>query len=188
MYFLAVQTNPPNVFRWTLYEEKFVKAGETWVPDRLEEAREPFFGVLPDPASSIPGQTTRVYLLDVWVPWNTPVGKVRLEVLAKTDHWILSPMEVRVLPAIVPELEGQPVAELPEVTAPADESARAVLRGSGSVTKPVTTLRGVISRNALQDVALMRALKMQWEPPARGSAGAESYLPFRDRIYREASR
>jgi hypothetical protein len=29
MYFLAVQTNPPDVFRWRLYEEKFVHAHET---------------------------------------------------------------------------------------------------------------------------------------------------------------
>lgn len=188
MYFLAVQTNPPNVFRWTLYEEKFVKAGERWIPDTLEEAREPFFGVLPDPAAAIPGQTTRVYLLDVWVPWNAPVGKVRLEVLAKTDHWVLSPMEVRVLPAIVPKVEGGKPAALPEVAASADEAARAVLRAGASGVPAEMTLRAVIRRNAVQDLALMQALKVQWEPPARGAAGAETYLRLRDRIYREASR
>ena len=189
MYFLAIQTNPPDVFRWRLYEEKFVKAGETWIPDTLEEAREPFFGVLPDPAGNIPGQTTRVYLLDVWAPWNAPVGKVRLEVLAKTDYWRLWPMEVRVLPAIVPEmplLEMPP--DLPDFTMPADAAARRALKRKPGIPAEFSTVRGVIWRNGAQDAALAATLEGSTAPPERGSAGAESYLRFRDRVYREASR
>jgi hypothetical protein len=189
MYFLAVQTNPPDVFRWRLYEERFVKAGNAWIPDALEEAREPFFGVLPDAAAGIPGQTTRVYLLDVWVPWNAPVGKVRLEVLAKTDYWRLWPMEVRVLPAIVPEmpvLKRSP--DLPDLTMPADTAARRALKNKPAVPSEPSSLRGLIWRNGAQDAALAATLDQAGAPGARNSAGAESYLRFRDRLYREASR
>lgn len=189
MYFLAVQTNPPDVFLWNLYEEKFVKAGDTWVPDALEEARKPFFGVLPDPGGNISGQTTRVYLLDVWVPWNAPVGKVRLEVLAKTDYWRLWPMEVRVLPAIVPQtpaLETSP--NLPALTMPADSAARRALKSKPAAPSELSTVRGVIWRNGAQDAALAATLDELIVPPERDARGAESYLQFRDRLYREASR
>lgn len=59
-YFLAAQANPENILRWTLYEEKFAKHGDAWIPDALDEARPPYYGVIPDPQMSIPGQTTRV--------------------------------------------------------------------------------------------------------------------------------
>ena len=189
MYFLAVQTNPPEVLRWRLYEEKFVKAGEAWVPDNLEEARAPYFGVLPDPRANIPAQTTRVYLLDLWAPFNAPVGKVRLEILAKTDSWQLWPMEVRVLPAIVPQSPAAKLPpELPGLTMPADTAARRALETKAGVPPEPSTVRGVIWRNGAQDAALAVGLKDMMTPPERDAAGAETYLRFRDRLYRESSR
>src|SRR5947209_5087998 len=70
-YFLLVGTNPPNILRTTLYKEEFVKRGEDWIPDALEILRPPNFGVIPD-AAGIPDQMAAVYLLDVWVPPETP--------------------------------------------------------------------------------------------------------------------
>jgi hypothetical protein len=145
--------------------------------------------VLPDPAASIPGQTTRVYLLDVWVPWNAPTGKVRLEVLLKTDYWQLWPMEVRVLPAIVPEmpaLKGTP--DLPELAMPADTAALRAVQSKPLLPQEPSTVRGVIWRNGAQDAAIRAAAKTLLALPERGEDGAESYLRFRDRLYREASR
>jgi hypothetical protein len=189
MYFLAVQANPADVLRWRLYEEKFVTAGGGWVPDTLQEARPPYFGVLPDAAAAIPGQTARVYLLDIWAPWNAPVGKVRLEVLAKTDYWRVWPMEVRVLPAIVPEMPALEAApDLPELEMPADTAARRALARKPAAPPEPSTVRGVIWRNAAQDAAIAATLDLPLSAPERGEAGAESYLRIRDRLYREASR
>jgi len=100
-YFLAVQANPTDVLQWTLYEEK--------TPDALEEARPPYFGVIPA------GQTTRSYLLDVWVPRDAPVGKVRLEVLVKVGYWRIAPMEVRVQPTVLPDLPPTPAVSVQSV-------------------------------------------------------------------------
>ena len=50
-YFLALQSYPADTFRWTLYEEKFVASGDSWIPDTLLEARRPYFGAMPDPAA-----------------------------------------------------------------------------------------------------------------------------------------
>jgi hypothetical protein len=100
-YFLAVQANPAGVLQWKLYEEK--------IPDALEEARPPYFGVIPA------GQTTRAYLLDVWVPRDAPVGKVRLEALVKVGYWRIAPMEVRILSTVVPDLPHSPAISLQSV-------------------------------------------------------------------------
>src|SRR6266404_2871792 len=35
-FFLFVDTNPPNVFRTSIYKEQFVKRGGDWIPDALE--------------------------------------------------------------------------------------------------------------------------------------------------------
>ena len=55
----------------------------------------------------------------------------------------------------------------------------------------VESVRAVIRRNAMQDVALAKArdreaLRKVWEAPR--APGAEWYLRVRDRIYRQAGR
>jgi hypothetical protein len=189
MYFLAVQSNPDGLFQWKLYEEKFAESGDAWIPDALEEVKPPYFGVLPDPAAAIAGQTTRVYLLDVWTPPDAPVGRVRLEVLIKTDYWRVAPMEVRIQSAVVPELPAGAAANkpLPPLREPADAAARQALEGDVSAPPRPATLRDLIRRNAMQDAALMRLRNIRASPPERDDAGAEAYLRFRDRVYREAS-
>jgi hypothetical protein len=205
MYFLAVQMYPPDALRWKLYEEKFAYDGKRWIPDALQEMASPYFGVVPDPEQSVPGQTTCVYLLDVFVPPDTPPSQVRLEVLAKFDTWRMWPMEVRIPGASIPGLRSAPLTSLlPPLTDPADSAATAVWRAwvegrdepTGNVVRSV---RSVIWRNAVQDVALARSLesrlgreelrrKLEALPAAARNAGAERYLKVRDYLIREASR
>ena len=54
-FFLFVDTNPPNVFRTSIYKEQFVKRGGDWIPDALEPLQPPNFGAIPE--SGISGQT-----------------------------------------------------------------------------------------------------------------------------------
>ena len=66
-------------------------------PTRLTEVgRLPDFGTMPDPDDGIEGQTTRVYLLELWVPPKADVARFRLEVQLKVADWIVRPMELRV--------------------------------------------------------------------------------------------
>jgi len=202
-YFLFVSTNPPNVFRTTLYKEEFVKRNGSWIPDALTPFRHPNFGVIPDGEASIPDQTACVYLLDVWVPARTTPGTVRLEVQLKAGSWIIYPMEVRVLPARVPELRSGSSEELPDIEQRADEAVSEpflrLMRGDGEApvaNRPAAprTLREVIRRNAEQDFALARALDSKTVVPAlkeklaASNGGGEWYLGIRDLIYRLSSR
>ncbi|MGI8989287.1 MAG: hypothetical protein ACR2I2_06860 [Bryobacteraceae bacterium] len=176
-YFLYVVTNPGDLFRIDLYKEQFVQRGDRWIPDTLEPTRLPCFGVMPDAELGLPDQTTRLYLLDVWVPRETLVRRVRLEVLLKTGGWIVAPMEVRVVAATVPDLpeiahvSGPLPPALPAVEARSDAAAWGPIANflAGVPEKrgrnPLT-LRGVIRRNAAQDMALAKAIETARYPRA----------------------
>jgi hypothetical protein len=199
-YFLVIQANPDNVLQWKIYEEKFLQQGGQWMPDGLEEAREPYFGVMPDPSAKIPGQTTRVYLVDVWVPRESRVGLVRLEVLVKVGYWRIAPMEIRVRPGTVPDLKDAAAPGLlPAPTDPADAATRAALdvffagKPLMEIGRP-TNVRAVIRRNAIQDMALAATLDREQTVkalkaiPKNPQAGAEWYLRVRDYLFRQAAR
>jgi len=213
-FFLFVQTNPPDVFQISLYEELYVKTGAGWIPDALEPAKVPAFGTLPYLPLPIPKQNTLSYWLDLWVPANTPVQRVRLEVLMKVGRgWVMYPMEVRVLAAVAPSVPDHHAA-LPPATARADASVvgpfRSFLcnaRETGRSERLST--RGLIHRNALQDMALAQSLdaanqgdvravilgrigltgRSRWckSPFAAGELETEWFLRLRDLIYRLAS-
>jgi hypothetical protein len=198
-YFLFVAANPANVLRATLYKEEFVKRGEDWIPDILKPLRSPNFGAIPDGEASIPGQTACVYLLDVWVPPDTPPGTVRLEVQLKVGVWVIYPLEVRILPALVPAMRPSSPQALPHVEERADEAVQAPFvqfmeRRSAAMRHPKTavpqTVREVIRRNAEQDMALAQLLDSKTLIPAlkeklaTSSGGGEWYLTIRDMIYR----
>jgi hypothetical protein len=204
-YLLYVVTNPLDACRVALYKEHFAKTGGGWIPDALSEVhRLPDFGAMPDPDEDIPGQNTRVYLLDVWIPPGAEPGRFRLEAQLKVGTWIVRPMEVRVIPALVPDGAGgrEPgrTVALPRVEEGADAAAAVVLkdyiaaRGRGFSPTPVQTLtvRDIIRRNAMQDVALAgspEALeKLRKSLPSRKTLGAEWYLRIRDLVYSEAPR
>ncbi|MGA2272099.1 MAG: hypothetical protein ABSH00_00995 [Bryobacteraceae bacterium] len=208
-YLLYVATNPLDACRVALYKEHFEKTAAGWAPDRLTElTRLPDFGVIPDPADGVDGQTTRAYLLDLWIPPNANVARFRLEVQLKVGYWVVRPMEVRVIAPRVPDLlvTTEPVP-LPPVASGADAAAlAALLDGKERTYPPPETVRAIIRRNAVQDMALAsrldaaaagpQALRQRWEALRSGSddsaippvAGAERYLRLRDWIYREAQR
>ncbi|MEO7650131.1 MAG: hypothetical protein ABIZ80_06665 [Bryobacteraceae bacterium] len=205
-YFLAVQMYPPNAFAFRLFEERFVRRGDRWIPDTLEEARYPYFGAMPDPREDIPGQTTRVYLLDVWVPPERSIGRVRLEVLAKVGYWRIAPMEVRVLPARTPDLHSLLFdRDLPDLDQPADAATWLPLAdfpagapgAAAAGANPPLSVRAAIRRNAAQDIALAQTLEPRtvrpeifrrvWSAITDPLAGAQWYLQIRDFLYRAAS-
>lgn len=211
-FFVYIQTNPPDIFAISLYEELYSKTGAGWIPDALEPVKLPVFDTLPYLPLPIPGQNTVSYWLDVWVPAQTPVGRVRLEVLLKIGRgWLIYPMEVRVLAAVAP-----PVAELhaalPPIGAPADAAVNGPWRGFlCNAREPGReerlSVRRLIHRNAAQDLALARGGRRQDElrvelarragvedlkrwcrsPAAMEAQESEWFLPVRDWLYRQAS-
>ena len=207
-YLLYVIPNPVNACLVAMYKEHFEKTAAGWIPDRLEELhRLPDFGAMPDPDDHIPGQTTRVYLLDLWIPPEAPVGRFRLEVQLKMGDWEVRPMELRVVAAQVPLL---PAGE-PRALPPVEEGADMVALGSladyeagkpvAAAAKPAT-VRGMIERSTAQDMALAGALAKEIAGPEAIESraldllsnnvrftprvfGAEWYLRIRDFLYRQ---
>lgn len=213
-YFLFVGTNPPNLIQATLYKEEFSRIGGQWIPDALEPSRMPAFGVMPDTGANIPGQTTRCYLLDLWVPPQIDVQRVRVEVLMKIGIWFVAPMEVRIGEARVPPHDAGPSPPfsmwdptLPEIGERIDSSALDCLSRYLLGQPPQTAagnmfnIREVVRRSAEQDMAIAaghaRIPQSLWflaengiveswmrNPGFPNWSGAEWYLKVRDWIYR----
>ena len=206
LYWLAIQTNPANVFRIRVYREE---NGASGIPDRLvEEVKSLYFlGVMPDLPIE---RTTQVYLIDVWTPRDTPVDRVRFEVLVKTGEWVVAPMEVRVIAARVPDFSDKGCCgTLPEPARPADAAAWPVLvaalaGGTSPLPAMPGTVRSVILRNAMQDAAIVQSfdattranlLDRAWPAmfgrlplgPASLQGDGEAYLAIRQQIWRIAS-
>lgn len=196
-FFLFLGANPPDSVQAVLYRQEFVKGKTEWVPDRLGPTKEPIFSVIPDPEIAIPDQAARTYLLDVWAPPATPPGRMRLEVQMKAGSWTIYPMEMRVLPVLVPA-HGKSRVELPELDRPSADAVLAPLEAylggkgmpSGRVSRAAPlTLRHAIRRNAEQDLALAPARlipAIREKMKANQSRGGEWFLAIRDLIYREA--
>ena len=212
-FFLFVQTNPPNVFQISLFEELYTKTGTGWIPDALQPTKLPAFGTLPYLPMPIPRQNTLSYWLDVWVPAETAVQRVRLEVLLKVGRdWFMYPMEVRVTPAVAPSIQEHSAA-LPPFTARADAAALGPFRNFVCHAREAgreerLSVRRLIHRNAVADLALARALdassqgdlraemlqragagdRAAWckSPLAPGAWGAEWFLRIRDLMYSKA--
>ena len=200
-YLLYVMTNPVNACRVAMYKEHFVKTAAGWIPDRLTELhRLPDYGFMPDPDDGVPEQTTRVYLLDLWIPPDSGTGRFRLEVQLKTGTWEIRPMEIRVLDARIPERAiGGGMAALPPVDSPADFAAMGPMAdflsgGASRACPPLETVRAAICRNAAQDMALAR--RVSSVDAMRGwflgfnlprALGAEWWLRVRDRLFAAAA-
>ncbi|MBZ5594487.1 MAG: hypothetical protein LAP39_19775 [Acidobacteriia bacterium] len=212
-YFVYVQTNPPNVFDIALYEELYVKTSAGWIPDALEPTKLPAFGILPYLPMPIPGQNTLSYWMDVWVPAETPVERVRVEVLLKIGQgWMMYPMEARVTPARAPSMEAHSAA-LPPATARADAAVALPFRnfvcGARETSRDEKlSVRRFLHRNAVQDLALARSLEAAPHNDLRGeilrrlglsdraafckssfspdTLGPEWFLRVRDLLYRKA--
>jgi hypothetical protein len=176
---LYIQQNPER-FRAHLYREQYTKAGKEWIPDELQPVKAPCFLILPDTASPIADQTTQSYWLDLWVPADAPVERVRVQVVIKVEEdWIQYPMEVRVTGRIVPG-----PAPLPNALPPFRQSMAQVWRtGWTAAAEPAPggelTIRGLVIRNARQD----RALAESSAPPTPPqSADPEWPLDWRRRL------
>ncbi len=207
-YLLYVATNPLDACRVALYREHFVETPRGWIPDSLFELeRLPDFGAMPDPDDHVPGQTTRVYLLDLWIPPDSPVGRFRLEVQLKLANWIIRPLEIRVLERRIPALQPQPrdPAGLPAVDRGADSAGLEMLLRYFTSKPPAPpaqprTVREILERNAIQDMALAATLPPQAAGPqalmnraldllrqntlfGERVFGAEWYLRLRDYLY-----
>jgi hypothetical protein len=213
--FLFVGTNPPDVFQISLYEELNAKTSAGWIPDALQPSKMPAFGILPYLPLPIPQQNTLSYWMDVFVPYNAKAQRVRLEVLLKVGTgWAMYPMEIRVLPAVVPAIQNRHPA-LPPASARADAAVYGPFRQficgtreTGSEEK--LTVRRLIHRNALQDMALAHLLESKYpgdlraellkrgairdreawckSPTVAAEPDSEWYLHIRDFLYREASK
>jgi hypothetical protein len=195
-YFLFLGVNPAESVRASLYKVDFTRVGDRWIPDALRPAEPPNFGVIPDPEAQIPGQSARVYLLDVWVPPDATPGRIRVEVQLKAGSWTIWPMEMRILPAVVPA-HGRSAAPLPDLGRPPADAVLAPLEGwlakpssrsaAPSRSSPLS-LRDAIRRNAEQDLALAGPglVPAVREKFAARKPGSEWYLPIRDLILRSA--
>ena len=162
-YFLFTQSFPQGLFEWKIYEQKFVSHEGRWIPDTLVEARHPFFGAMPDAAANITGQTTRMYLLDVWVPKDLPSQPARLEMLMKSGDWRVAPMELRVMPGTYPDPPaGEPMcgaAAGVALSSIARCMVQAYLDGKNpSPPQQLASPRDIVARNVARDLALARTL------------------------------
>jgi hypothetical protein len=197
-YFLYVGSNPDGILKLKLYREHFARCGEDYCPDWLTEQRSPSFGAIPELALDNPDQTTRCYLLDIYVPPDVFPRRVRIEALLKVGTWLVAPLEVRVIEPTVPDSHGLPVGEdMASVGARSSDTAqRQLLRfldGLAPELPPgVLRVRDVIQRNAAEDMLLARAMGisgpelhfMAWMPLMFPDMGGEWYLRVRDFIYR----
>jgi hypothetical protein len=204
-FFLFVVPNPLDACGVEMYRERFAQTADGWVPDALIELHSlPDFGFMPDPDQNIPGQNTRVYLLDLWIPPTARPPGFRIELQMKMGYFYVRPMEIRVIPVNVPDppKAGEGAKEtLPGIEVGADAAAIGVLKEyiSGHISyrggKPAT-VRDILRRDAIQDVMLARslggkkvdpkAIKRFWKslPVVEG---AEGYLRIRDYIDRQAA-
>jgi len=141
-YYVYVAQNPEDVVGATIYQEEYAKQGDEWVPDKVSPVK------LPVAATLSEGQKVQSYLLDVWVPDTAPVGRFRLEVqLNANDRWVIYPLEVRVVEALVP-------AKAVNGAAPRDYACAdaAPPQSKLELTRPA----GFIARNVAQDLMLAR--------------------------------
>jgi hypothetical protein len=168
---LYIQQNPEQL-KPTVYKEMFAHG----IPDVLEPVGLPVMILLPE-SDSPKGQTTEVFWLDLWVPPETPVGRMRCDALLNVGaEWIVAPMEVRIVHAVVRKVHA-PSGRYPPVSARADAFACK----SGQERAAALSIRRFIRRDAAQDQALAgHSLCDHAERPRE--LGPEWYLRARDAL------
>jgi hypothetical protein len=202
-YWLYIGLNPENAIPFTLYREIFEKndKGE-WVPDKLVKLELPYNGLVPD--KNIPGQTTEVFLLDVQIPRDAVVRRMKIEPqMWIPDRWITYPMEARIVPAqLLTQVKKH--GEIHPVDSPADTTYRNVFNEvfcngtERNGPEPALSIRSLILRNARRDAALAAPLfrpmigtllghpeAPDWCKTTPVINGPEQSLRLRNRILRE---
>lgn len=198
---IHVGQNPEDTLQCTLYKASFTQSRQGWIPDRLDPVPQPFVFDLAS-AASVPGQTTIVLWLDVWVPPLAPPGRMRLELQMNwANRWIIAPTELRIEDAVVPKVTSV-ASELSPVDQPIDgavfgawRQAHCKIDGTRVVSAAAAaqTIRAMVARNAAQDITFTRArkpsdLRIQdaicgGRRPA-GATGPEWYLRLRSDLWK----
>ena len=162
-YTLYIGQNPEEHGRATLYREIFTEAG---IPDRLELLTVGFHG--PQQGRIPEGRSAEVFWLDIEYPANATVERVKVEPqLWAGSHWIVYPMEVRLIDAQLKPLAADRDPGV-AVDARAESAAFVALRQHLCGLPPLKaspgepTIRRFIYRNALESLAFARQL-----PPER---------------------
>ena len=203
-YYLYVGLNPEDAVTVKLYKEVFHHQDDgRWIPDELKPVELPYQGRLGD--QGIPGQKVDTFWLDIHVPKDAKVERIKVDPQLWVDErWLSYPMEVRVVAAQVDGSLPTPGEPAP-MNFPVDASAQRVWRKKYcsipeiSSSSNTLTIRSLVERNARQDVALRSRWTVedvtqllgikdasQWctESYVPSPKGPENYLRLRDRILR----
>ena len=202
-YWFYIGMNPDDVIQANLYKEIFELRNGQWVPDKLMKVDLPYNGLVPE--KHIPGQTVEVFLLDLFVPRDAEVRRMKVEPqMWIPDRWITYPMEARIVARQLltqPPRKGVPAP----VDSPADATYRAVFSATfcssteNNAPDPPLTIRSLLLRNARQDAALALPYGKLFAGPFLGygesqdwckvstpqTDGPELSLRLRDRLLRE---
>ena len=202
IYYLYVGLNPEDAVGVKVYKEVFARQVDgRWIPDQLKEVELPYLGSIG--SQEIPGQKVEVYWVDIAVPKDAPIRRIKVDPQVYFEnHWISYPMEVRVVAA---EVQGDLPSrgEAAPIQSPVDASAQKVWRSefcTKSEKNPAVealTIRQLVERNARQDVALFRGRSTVEEVvrllgvkdvrswcEGQTATGPEVYLRLRDRVLR----
>lgn len=168
-YYVYLAQNPENTFQPRFYKAEFVQVGGSWIPDSLLEVEySPFSGFFPEPNSQARRQKVTVFVVDLFTPESVEPGRYRFELQLTTgEGWVIYPMEVRVSSVIVPAIDLGTAPELPGPGARIDAVVTSTFRevycssSKSGVAKASDnrrlTIRDLVRRNVLQDIALARA-------------------------------
>jgi hypothetical protein len=202
-YWLYIGLNPDDVVQVNVYREIFELRNGEWVPDKLVKVDLPYNGLVPE--KHIPGQTVELFLLDIFVPRDAEVRRMKIEPqMWIPDRWITYPMEARIVSR---QLLTQPprTGLLAPIDSPADATYRAVFSAtfcSSSENNPSDsplTIRSLLLRNARQDAALVQPYGKLFAGPFLGYGENQDWckaatpvmdspelsLRLRDRLLRE---
>jgi hypothetical protein len=202
-YWLYIGLNPEDVIEAKLYKEIFELRDGEWVPDKLVKVDLPYNGLVPE--KGIPGQTVEVFLLDLFVPRNAEVRRMKVEPqMWIPDRWITYPMEARLVSRQL--LTPAPKrGEIAPIDSPADATYRAVFSATfcnsveNKASDPPLTIRSLLLRNARQDAGLAQPYGKLFASPFLGygegqdwctlepnrTSSPELSLRLRDRLLRE---
>ena len=175
-YSIYIGQNPENAVKATLYRE----IHDRGIPDKLEPVAEPISGKTGSRPEVV------ILLMDLWVDGDAPVRRIKVEPqLGVGEAWVVYPMEVRVMAARIRRHSLNP-AVLPAVPARSDSSVYGpfahFLCGIAEGASPAQplTVRSIIRRNVVQDMALAKALHETRREAIYEGLVAPTGIPTRD--------
>jgi hypothetical protein len=161
---LYVGQNPEDAVRVTVYRELAAKLEPVELP--------------------LSGEGVAILWMDVWADRAAPVRRIKVEPQLAVGHdWVIYPMEVRVMAAVVPDGQRAEKIEPPLIWP-------SVCGGMRRTYGPLSDHARFGIRNAQQDVALATALPKDEVPrlqdlcSAASKGDPESYLRIRDYLFR----